>query len=108
MTISVFDLFKIGIGPSSSHTVGPMRAALRFAQSLDTTGQLVATAHVVVDLYGSLALTGHGHGTDRAILLGLIGEAPDTVDPSVIDAEVAAIRDTGTLYLLDREPIPFN
>jgi L-serine dehydratase len=105
---SLFELFKIGIGPSSSHTVGPMRAALRFAQSLDTTGQLASTARVVVDLYGSLALTGHGHGTDRAILLGLIGEAPDTVDPAVIDAELAAIRNTGTLYLLDREPIPFN
>jgi len=105
---SLFELFKIGIGPSSSHTVGPMRAALRFTQSLDTAGQLANTAHVVVDLYGSLALTGHGHGTDRAILLGLIGEAPDTVDPSVIDSELAAIRTTGTLYLLDREPIPFN
>jgi L-serine dehydratase len=105
---SLFELFKIGIGPSSSHTVGPMRAALRFTQSLDTAGQLASTARVIVDLYGSLALTGHGHGTDRAILLGLIGEAPDTVDPSVIDAELAAIRDTGTLYLLDREPIPFD
>jgi len=105
---SLFELFKIGIGPSSSHTVGPMRAALRFAQSLDAAGQLANTEHLVVDLYGSLALTGHGHGTDRAILLGLIGEAPDTVDPSVIDSELAAVRTTGTLYLLDREPIPFN
>jgi L-serine dehydratase len=104
---SLFELFKIGIGPSSSHTVGPMRAALRFVQSLDAAGHLANTAHVTVDLYGSLALTGHGHGTDRAILLGLIGEAPDTVDPALIDTELAAIRDTGTLYLLDREPIPF-
>ena len=108
MNTSLFELFKIGIGPSSSHTVGPMRAALRFAQSLDTQGQLADTARVSVDLYGSLALTGHGHGTDRAILLGLMGEAPDTVDPAVIEAELAAVRDTGTLYLLDRESIPFN
>jgi L-serine dehydratase len=105
---SLFELFKIGIGPSSSHTVGPMRAALRFAQSLDAAGQLANVAHLTVDLYGSLALTGHGHGTDRAILLGLFGEAPDTVDPTLIDTELAAIRTTGTLYLLDREPIPFN
>ncbi|HEY0163018.1 MAG TPA: L-serine ammonia-lyase [Edaphobacter sp.] len=108
MNTSLFELFKIGIGPSSSHTVGPMRAAFRFAQSLDQRGRLADTAHVTVDLYGSLALTGHGHGTDRAILLGLMGEAPDTVDPSLIDAELAAIRSTGTLYPLDREPIPFT
>jgi L-serine dehydratase len=105
---SLFELFKIGIGPSSSHTVGPMRAALRFARSLDTGDTLENVAHVTVDLYGSLALTGHGHGTDRAILLGLNGEAPDTVDPSIIEAELTAIRDTGTLYLLDREAIPFT
>lgn len=105
---SLFELFKIGIGPSSSHTVGPMRAALRFAQSLEQRGGLPEIARVTVELYGSLALTGHGHGTDRAILLGLTGEAPDTLDPAVIDAELAAIRSTGTLYLLDREPIPFT
>ena len=108
MNTSLFELFKIGIGPSSSHTVGPMRASLRFVQSLDAQGKLADIARVTVDLYGSLALTGHGHGTDRAILLGLMGEAPDTVDPAVIDAELAAVRDTGTLYLLDREAIPFN
>ena len=108
MNTSLFELFKIGIGPSSSHTVGPMRAALRFAQSLDAAGQLANVAHLTVDLYGSLALTGHGHGTDRAILLGLFGEAPDTIDAALIDTELAAIRTTGTLYLLDREPIPFN
>jgi len=105
---SLFELFKIGIGPSSSHTVGPMRAALRFAESLDQKSELANVARVTVDLYGSLALTGHGHGTDRAILLGLMGEAPDTVDPAVIDAELASVRDTGTLYLLDREAIPFT
>jgi L-serine dehydratase len=105
---SLFELFKIGIGPSSSHTVGPMRAALRFAQAIDQTGRLAEVSQVTVDLYGSLALTGHGHGTDRAILLGLMGEAPDTIDPAIIDAELAAIRATGTLYLLDREAIPFT
>ena len=78
MRTSLFDLFKIGIGPSSSHTVGPMRAALRFADDLGKAGLLEKTARVVCDLYGSLALTGHGHGTDRAILLGLLGEKPDS------------------------------
>ncbi|HZY61462.1 MAG TPA: L-serine ammonia-lyase [Edaphobacter sp.] len=108
MNTSLFELFKIGIGPSSSHTVGPMRAALRFAKSLQATNVLANVASVRVDLYGSLALTGKGHGTDRAILLGLFGEAPDTVDPSLIDTEIAAIRNTGTLYLLDLHEIPFT
>jgi L-serine dehydratase len=85
-----------------------MRAALRFVCSLDTAGLLTRTASVRVDLYGSLALTGMGHGTDRAILLGLLGEAPDTVDPVLIDTQLAAIRNTGTLYLLDIHEIPFN
>lgn len=98
----------MGIGPSSSHTVGPMRAALQFAQSMDRLGKLPEVDRIAIDLYGSLALTGRGHGTDRAILLGLMGEAPDTVDPSVIDSELAAVRSTGTLYVLDREPIPFT
>ena len=81
MAVSVFDLFKIGIGPSSSHTVGPMRAAYRFVQELAAGGKLERTARVVIDLYGSLALTGRGHGTDRAIMLGLSGETPDRIDP---------------------------
>jgi len=105
---SLFELFKIGIGPSSSHTVGPMRASLRFARELAAAGNLDRTHHVVVDLYGSLALTGIGHGTDRAILLGLSGEAPDTVDPSTIDANIAAIRSTEQLALLGRHPIRFR
>ncbi|HSY70432.1 MAG TPA: serine dehydratase beta chain, partial [Edaphobacter sp.] len=82
MNTSLFELFKIGIGPSSSHTVGPMRAALRFARELAAKNLLEKTERINVDLYGSLALTGIGHGTDRAILLGLLGEAPDTVDPA--------------------------
>ena len=71
MTLSVFDIFKVGIGPSSSHTMGPMRAARDFALGLKRDGLLARTQEIVVRLYGSLALTGHGHGTDRAILLGL-------------------------------------
>ncbi len=81
MAVSVFDLFKIGIGPSRSHTVGPMRAALMFAQGLEGDALLTATASLKVDLYGSLGATGKGHGTDRGVMLGLMGDAPDTVDP---------------------------
>jgi L-serine dehydratase len=105
---SLFELFKIGIGPSSSHTVGPMRAALRFTRELATANLLEKTAKVNVDLYGSLALTGIGHGTDRAILLGLLGEAPDTVDPATVEAKIAAIRSTASLNLGGRIPIPFT
>jgi L-serine dehydratase len=105
---SLFELFKIGIGPSSSHTVGPMRAALRFLRLLESTGLLPRTAAVNVDLYGSLALTGIGHGTDRAILLGLLGEAPDTVDPATVEASIAAIHATGLLQLGGAITIPFT
>ena len=107
MNTSLFELFKIGIGPSSSHTVGPMRAALRYVQSLDAANLLNRTTSVIVDLYGSLALTGIGHGTDRAILLGLLGEAPDTIDPAQIEAKLDAIRTSGTLNLLGRKTISF-
>ena len=108
MNTSLFELFKIGIGPSSSHTVGPMRAALRFVRSLDTERDLPQTASVAVDLYGSLALTGPGHGTDRAILLGLSGEAPDTVDPAQVDGLMENVRTSHTLRLDGRHPIPFH
>jgi L-serine dehydratase len=104
---SLFELFKIGIGPSSSHTVGPMRAALRFTRELASANLLEKTAKVNVDLYGSLALTGIGHGTDRAILLGLLGEAPDTVDPATVEAKITAIRSTNALKLAGRKTIPF-
>src|ERR1700709_2366523 len=90
---SVFDLFKIGIGPSSSHTVGPMRAALEFVQGLD----LPAVASVRAELYGSLALTGKGHATDTAILLGLSGETPAGVDPDQIAPKLAAIRESKSI-----------
>jgi L-serine dehydratase len=105
---SLFELFKIGIGPSSSHTVGPMRAALRFARQLESAGLLARTERINVDLYGSLALTGIGHGTDRAILLGLIGEAPDTVDPTTVEPKIAAIRSTGSLPLNGAKTILFT
>jgi L-serine dehydratase len=105
---SLFELFKIGIGPSSSHTVGPMRAALRFSRQLATSNLLEKTAKVTVDLYGSLALTGIGHGTDRAILLGLLGEAPDTVDPATVEAKITAIRSAGSLALNGSKTIPFT
>ncbi|MHB1020902.1 MAG: L-serine ammonia-lyase [Acidobacteriaceae bacterium] len=108
MKTSLFELFKIGIGPSSSHTVGPMRAALRFVQELEAAGKLASVASVRIDLYGSLALTGHGHGTDRAVLLGLVGEAPDTIDPASMDAKLDAIRDAGKISLLGRHIVPFD
>ncbi len=108
MNTSLFELFKIGIGPSSSHTVGPMRAALRFVRGLESSGALDRTARVVVHLYGSLALTGVGHGTDRAVLLGLLGEAPDAVDPAQVEAKLAAVRESGSLPLLGRHPVPFT
>src|SRR5262250_2466353 len=97
---SIFELFKIGIGPSSSHTVGPMRAARQFAQNLESSGQLARTSRVKIDLFGSLALTGKGHGTDRAIVLGLSGEIPDQIDPASIDAKLAQIRTHHSLVLL--------
>ena len=107
MNTSLFELFKIGIGPSSSHTVGPMRAALRFTRELAAANLLDQTARVTVDLYGSLALTGIGHGTDRAILLGLLGEAPDTVDPATVEEKIATIRATNSLALNRTRTIPF-
>jgi len=106
--LSVFDIFKIGIGPSSSHTVGPMRAARLFAQSLADGGWLARTASLKVDLYGSLGATGRGHATDQGVILGLLGEAPDTVDPAQAAERLARVRRERTLALLDRHPIAFN
>jgi len=108
MSLSVFDLFKIGIGPSSSHTVGPMRAAARFAEGLRRDGLLAATHGVKVELYGSLGATGKGHGSDKAVLLGLEGEHPDSVDTDGIPARLQAIRDSGRLELLGEHPIEFH
>ena len=108
MSLSVFDLFKIGIGPSSSHTVGPMRAAARFAEGLRRDGLLTTTHSVKVELYGSLGATGKGHGSDKAVLLGLEGEHPDSVDTDSIPARLQAIRDSGRLTLLGEHPIDFH
>jgi L-serine dehydratase len=108
MAVSVFDLFKIGIGPSSSHTVGPMRAARMFALRLDHDGLLAATARVRAQLYGSLGATGKGHGSDKAVLLGLAGFEPDTVDVEAIPAQLQAIRAERGLRLLGKQEIAFN
>ena len=108
MSLSVFDIFKVGIGPSSSHTMGPMRAAREFAAGLARDGLLDATQEIAVRLYGSLALTGLGHGTDRAILAGLEGAEPESVDPDHIEATVRRIRETARLKLLGRHEIAFD
>ncbi|MEU4404953.1 L-serine ammonia-lyase [Streptosporangium sp. NPDC023963] len=107
MTISVFDLFKIGIGPSSSHTGGPMAAAHKFARGLHQDGLLEKTARVSAVLYGSLGLTGKGHGSDKAVLLGLSGEKPELVDVDTVDERLAAMRESGTLSLYGSREIPF-
>ncbi|MDQ6936670.1 MAG: L-serine ammonia-lyase [Actinomycetota bacterium] len=105
MAISVFDLFSIGIGPSSSHTVGPMRAARRFALGLREDGLLEAAERVRVQLFGSLGATGRGHGSDRAVILGLLGEDPETVDIASAPARVAAVRTAGQVCLLGTHPV---
>ncbi len=106
MKLSVFDLFKIGIGPSSSHTVGPMWAAVRFAESLKLSGLLEKCQQVVTQLFGSLALTGEGHCTDKAILLGLSGEKPDKIDPYEVDVIVERIQTKQRLRLNGTHDIP--
>ena len=108
MSLSVFDLFKIGIGPSSSHTVGPMRAAARFVEGLRREDLLKATTCVKVELYGSLGATGKGHGSDKAVLLGLEGEHPDTVNTENIAARLQEIRSSARLNLLGEHSIAFN
>jgi L-serine dehydratase len=107
MAISVFELFKIGIGPSSSHTVGPMRAARRFAIGLREAGLLTATRAIQVQLFGSLGATGRGHGSDKAVMLGLEGEEPEQIDPDTIEARLAGIRERGSLTLLGDHAIAF-
>jgi L-serine dehydratase len=107
MAVSVFGLFKIGIGPSSSHTVGPMRAARRFLERLSEQGLLTHSARVQAELFGSLALTGRGHGSDKAVILGLLGEKPDEVDPDRIPALLERVRGEGQIALLGLHPIPF-
>lgn len=108
MSLSIFELFKIGIGPSSSHTVGPMWAAHRFTLELESRKLIDATEGVEVGLYGSLALTGHGHASDKAIILGLMGETPDKVDPDAADEIHVTVREAGVLRLMGRKQIPFR
>ncbi|GGP60717.1 L-serine ammonia-lyase [Streptomyces melanogenes] len=108
MAISVFDLFSIGIGPSSSHTVGPMRAARMFARRLKNEGLLAHTAAIRAELYGSLGATGHGHGTPKAVLLGLEGNSPRTVDVESADEQVERIKSDGRISLLGAHEIPFD
>jgi len=108
MAVSVFEIFKIGIGPSSSHTVGPMRAAFTFVKRLDNLGLLNRVARVKTTLYGSLAFTGRGHGTDSAIMLGLSGELPDQVNPDNIDGILQGIRHNGTIRLADHHQVQFK
>ena len=108
MAISVFDLFKVGIGPSSSHTVGPMRAAATFAQALIDQDLLNDVRRVEICLYGSLSATGVGHATDRATVMGLMGEWPDSIDPSTIDTRIQQLRETGQLSLAGQQTIAFD
>jgi L-serine dehydratase len=108
MHISVFDIFKIGIGPSSSHTVGPMRAAARFVTGLVEAGLLDRVTRVSVELFGSLGFTGKGHGSDLAVILGLMGEDPETVDVDAGPAAVAAVRATRLLALAGRHDVRFD
>jgi len=108
MAISVFDIFKIGIGPSSSHTVGPMRAAFTFASDLKQQRLLAKIKRIDVDLFGSLGATGKGHGTDKAVLMGLEGELPDQIDPAGIAGRIAAIRNSGKILLLKQYPVSFH
>jgi L-serine dehydratase len=109
MAISVFDIFKIGIGPSSSHTIGPMRAASRFVERwLVDTGDLARTARVTAELYGSLAATGRGHGTDRAVICGLEGNRPDRIDPDAIAPLLERVRADKLIRLAGRQPIAFK
>jgi L-serine dehydratase len=108
MTISAFDLFKIGIGPSSSHTVGPMRAAGMFAGSLAAAGQAEKAAAIRVELFGSLGATGHGHGTVKAVVLGLEGHQPESVDPAIAGPVLDRVRQSGTLRLTGLHEVPFG
>ena len=106
--LSVLDIFRIGIGPSSSHTVGPIRIAKRFAESLRRKDRLQKTAKIVVELQGSLALTGKGHATPKAIILGLLGLEPETLDPNKADTDVAKVYEIKSLHLVGEQLISFD
>src|SRR3954454_15586063 len=108
MKTSIFDIFRIGIGPSSSHTVGPMRAAGRFVRELERTNLLNNVARVLAELFGSLALTGVGHGTDRAVLLGLSWEVPEEAGTSAVESLLREIRGSRVLKLAGKKSVPSN
>ncbi|MEI2417177.1 L-serine ammonia-lyase [Orrella sp. JC864] len=108
MAIGVFDIFKIGIGPSSSHTVGPMRAARMFAQALAREQPAGRVRRLTAELYGSLGATGKGHGTDKAVMLGLAGHDPETVDVGRIDAMLEAVRSGRRVVLAGEYEVPFE
>ncbi|MBE0469455.1 MAG: L-serine ammonia-lyase [Methyloprofundus sp.] len=108
MAISVFDLFKIGIGPSSSHTVGPMRAALTFVQALEKQNHLSTLETISIEFFGSLGATGKGHGSNKAVILGLLGETPDAIDPDTINDKLNSVEQSGELRLLNQYPIKFS
>ena len=107
MPISVFDLFKVGVGPSSSHTVGPMRAAHDFVAELKERELLERVCRVEVQLFGSLSATGIGHGTDRAVIMGLMGERPDRIDPDIIGPCIEELQEAEALRLDGRHSVPF-
>ncbi|MBS1613512.1 MAG: L-serine ammonia-lyase, partial [Bacteroidetes bacterium] len=106
--LSVFDIFKIGVGPSSSHTLGPWRAAERFLKEIDQAGKLPDISAVTVKLYGSLAKTGKGHGTDIAVMLGLLGADPVTFDVNALNSTILDIAFHKKLNLLGINEVPFN
>ncbi|MBW4933133.1 L-serine ammonia-lyase [Marinobacter sp. F4206] len=108
MSVSVFDLFKIGIGPSSSHTVGPMVAAATFARQLETAGVIAQVRRIRIELFGSLSATGIGHGTDHAVVAGLMGNRPDCVDPEAITPTIERLKQTGILELPGQYPVAFD
>ena len=108
MPISVFDLFKIGVGPSSSHTVGPMQAAFKYVNALRENNLLNDVEHLEVHLYGSLSATGVGHATDHAIIMGLMGERPDTIDPALIDPSIKSLKESRRLNLGRQKEVTFT
>ena len=108
MAVSVFDLFKVGIGPSSSHTVGPMRAARMFVVRLKQDGLLERTVRVQTQLYGSLGATGKGHGSDKAVMLGLAGQEPDTVDVDAVPQMLETMRRERRIVLLGEHAVEFD
>ena len=108
MSLSIMDLFKVGIGPSSSHTVGPMLAAKRFASALERELVLGKTVRISVELFGSLGATGHGHGSPKAVMLGLMGNSPDTVDIDSIPTVLESIASEKKLKVLGKHLVSFD